>query len=167
VIGTAAWPPTAGAITRLVERVWPLVRRRVPDARLLIAGRGMQALVTDPGEGVEVVGEVPSSAAFLQRLSLLLYPLERGSGVKVKVLEAIASGIPVVTTAAGAEGIEAEGGVLVEEDDARLAEAAASILTDDAERRRRGDLARSAFELRYAPGPATEPLVALYRRMAR
>lgn len=166
LIGTAKWAPTAVAMRRLVTRVWPLVRRRVPEARLVVAGRGTSDLALPSVPGVDVVGDVVSSAAFLRGLSVLLYPLERGSGMKVKVLESIATGLPVVTTPEGAEGIEAGDGVVVASDDGQLAAAAAAILADSAERGQRGSMARRAFMQRYRPGPATEPLVDLYRRMA-
>ena len=163
LIGSAAWPPTASAIRRVVEDVWPRVRKLAPDARLRVAGRGTASLVSG-GDGVEALGEVPSAGEFLRGLSLLLYPLERGSGMKVKVLEAIASGLPVVTTASGAEGID-PGAVLVEDDLERMASAAASILRDESERRQRGADARRVFERLYTPGPATAPIVELYERM--
>jgi len=168
LIGTAAWPPTALAMRRAALDVWPAVCRAVPGARLRIAGRGTAALLGGgalPG-GVEVVGEVESASQFLRGLSLLLYPLPRGSGMKVKVLEAIACGVPVVTTSAGAEGVDGGDGVVVSDDMNALAAAAARLLGDAAERRQRGAAARQAFLRRYAPGPATEPLVDLYRRMA-
>ena len=165
LIGTAAWPPTAAAALRLVKDVWPLVRRAVPGARLRVAGRGMDALFQG-AEGVEVAGAVPSAAAFFHGLSVLLFPLARGSGMKVKTLEALASGVPVVTTPAGAEGIQGDEGVVVAEADEELANAAAAMLRDEAERRERGSAARSAFERRYSPGPATAPIVELYRRIA-
>jgi glycosyltransferase involved in cell wall biosynthesis len=167
LIGTAAWPPTEQAVRRLVRRIWPLVRRRVPEARLVVAGRGTASL-SGPASapGIDFVGEVPSAPGFFSGLSLLLFPLERGSGMKVKVLESIASGLPVVTTPAGAEGIDAGDGIAVESEDERLAAAAAQILSDDYERRERGAAARAAFERRYSPRPATEPLVGLYERMA-
>ena len=165
LIGSAAWPPTASAIRRLVSDVWPRVRRLAPHARLRVAGRGTAALVAG-AEGVEALDEVPSAGEFLRGLSLLLYPLERGSGMKVKVLEAIASGVPVVTTPSGAEGIAAEDGVIVERDPEPMAVAAASILRDESERRERGTQARGAFERLYTPGPATAPIADLYARMA-
>jgi glycosyltransferase involved in cell wall biosynthesis len=165
LIGTAAWPPTAAAMKRLVAEVWPGLRRVAPGARLRLAGRGTDALITSPAEDVEVLGAVPSAGEFLRGLSVLVYPLDRGSGMKVKVLESVASGLPVVTTAAGAEGIDAGAGVVVETESERLAEAAGRILRDEAERRERGSEGRAAFRLRYAPGPATEPLVDLYARM--
>jgi glycosyltransferase involved in cell wall biosynthesis len=156
LIGTAAWPPTAAALRTLLEDVWPRVRA---DAQLVIAGRGT--------ERFGGMGEVESSRELFQRFSLLLFPLLRGSGMKVKTLEAMASGVPVVTTTAGAEGIEPSDGVIVETEPDRLAAAATELLTDEAARRERGAAARADFERRYSPLPATKPLVDLYHRMLR
>jgi polysaccharide biosynthesis protein PslH len=165
IIGTAAWPPTEVAMRELVTDVWPRVRRQVPGAELLVAGRGTDALGL-AADGVRVLGEVPSATAFFERLSLLLFPLRRGSGMKVKTLEALASGVPVVTTAAGAEGIAPSDGVVVSEDPAELARAAAALLEDEGERAQRGAAAAFTFAERYSPAPATRPLVELYARLA-
>jgi glycosyltransferase involved in cell wall biosynthesis len=168
IIGTASWPPTASALQRLVADIWPHVRSLVPGSQLLIAGRGTASLSEgfgNPAE-LEVLGEVSSASEFLRRLSVLVYPVTRGSGVKVKVLEAVASGVPVVTTPAGAEGIEAGDGIIVETDARHIAAATAALLRDEGERRQRGEAARTEFLERYAPLPATEPLVELYRRIA-
>jgi glycosyltransferase involved in cell wall biosynthesis len=109
---------------------------------------------------------VPSADAFLRSLALLLYPAPRGSGMKVKVLEAMVCGVPVVTTPAGAEGIDPTDGVVVCETPEALVEASARLLADPQERARRGAAAREAFLARYAPEPATRPLAGLFRRMA-
>jgi glycosyltransferase involved in cell wall biosynthesis len=168
LIGQGRWPPTRAAMLRLLTRVWPLVLREHSGARLLVAGRGLEFLRTrELGPGVELIGEVPSGADFIRSLAILLFPLPRGSGMKVKTLEAIAAGVPVVTTPAGAEGIDAGEGIIVAEDDETLAGAAARLLTDAAERRRRGAAARVSFLGRYSPEPATRPLVDLYERIAR
>ena len=166
VIGTAAWPGTAGAMQRLVRRVWPLVLRLAPEAQLVLAGRGTDRLTDLAREpGVTVLGEVPSASEWLRGLSVLLFPIERGSGMKVKVLESIASGVPVVTTPPGAEGIAPNAGVVVANDDEELARAAAAILRDESERRERGAAGNGMFEERYAPLPATRSLVELYGRI--
>jgi glycosyltransferase involved in cell wall biosynthesis len=166
-IGTASWPPTAAALTRLVKEVWPLVARQVPDARLRVAGRGTDRLGL-AGPRVEILGTVPSAADFLREASLLLFPLERGSGMKVKVLEALASGIPVITTPMGAEGVDRDDGVVVVDDSdstEALANAAVRLLNDAAERRERGASAHRLFSSRYTPQQAVEPLISLYERI--
>ncbi len=164
LIGTAQWAPTAAAMRSLLADVWPRVQ--VPGARLVLAGRGTERLGLPPAPDVELVGEVESARDFFHRLSVLLFPLERGSGMKVKVLEALGSGVPVVTTPAGAEGIAPCDGVVVHAEPEALAAAAAELLTDSRARRERGAAARAEFERRFSPGPATEPLVELYARMA-
>jgi len=165
IIGTAGWPITAAAMQRLVFDLWPEVRKLAPAARLVVAGRDTKTLGL-AGPGVEVVGDVASAVDFLRGLSVLLYPLERGSGVKVKTLESLACGVPVVTTPFGAEGVDGDDGIVIATETRELASAAASILNDESERRERGAAGRAAFELRYSPLPATAPLVELYRFLA-
>src|SRR5437773_374721 len=159
LIGTADWPPTKAAIDVLLREVWPEVRRRVPDARLVLAGRGTDELGLPDAPDTELLGEVASARELFLRFSLLLFPVPRGSGMKVKVLEALASGVPVVTTPAGAEGIADNDGVLVHGSPEKLAEAAGDLLLDERARRECGSAARETFERHYSPAPATEPLV--------
>jgi len=167
LIGTAAWPPTRNALERLLGSVWPAVRAAVPEARLVLAGRGLNRVVTGPlPAGVELVGEVPSAQAFLARLSLLLYPVARGSGTKVKVLEALASGLPVVTTTAGAEGVAPSAGVAVADTDAGLSAAAVQWLADPVARAAAGAAAHRDFAERFSPAAATATLPGLYARLA-
>jgi glycosyltransferase involved in cell wall biosynthesis len=168
LIGTARWPPTQEAVVRLLSRVWPLVRARRPDARLLLAGDGMEpahfgAVADVPG--VEWLGRVELAADFLRQLGVLLYPLSRGSGAKVKVLEALALGIPVVTTPRGAEGVGGGGGLTVETDDERLAAAVLALCDDPGARREAGAAARRTFALHHSPAAAAAVVAELYERM--
>lgn len=170
LIGTAVWPPTANAVQRLLTSVWPRVLERRPQARLLLAGYGMEreAFPHLPDlPGVEWRGAVPSATDFLRELGVLLYPLGRGSGAKIKVLEALALGVPVVTTPDGAEGIGGREGLVVDVDDGALAAAAAALLDDPAARRAAGDAAHGTFTEHHAPLPATVPVVELYERMTQ
>jgi glycosyltransferase involved in cell wall biosynthesis len=147
----------------LAEDVWPRVRRIAPDAQLVVAGRATDKLGLPAA--LEVLGEVPSAREFFRGISVLVFPLRRGSGMKVKVLEAMASGVPVVTTPAGAEGIAPSDGVVVHTEPDAIAAATADLLVDEEARKQRGAAARADFESRYAPKPATEPVVELYERM--
>jgi glycosyltransferase involved in cell wall biosynthesis len=168
LIGTARWPPTGRAIERLLRRVWPLVREQRPDAELLLAGEGMERSafgdLADQG-GVRWLGQVPSATEFLRTLGVLLYPLTAGSGVKVKVLEALALGIPVITTPEGAEGLGARGGVIVEHEDRRLAAAAVRLCADRQARLAAGAEAYRTFIDHHSPYTAAAPVVELYERM--
>jgi glycosyltransferase involved in cell wall biosynthesis len=165
-IGSGGWPMTAAAAHRLVDRVWPLVRREIPEARLRVAGRRMDTLGLRAGDGVEIQGEVPSGSDFMREVSVLLFAPVGGSGTKVKVLEALASGLPVVTNATGAEGVASNDGVVVVEDNETLARAAVSILRDPEERRQRGVAGLQAFKDGHTPRVAAGMLFELYSRMA-
>jgi glycosyltransferase involved in cell wall biosynthesis len=168
LIGSAMWPPTADAVERLLTSVWPRVLEARPDARLIFAGRGMEpsAFSHLPElPGVQWRGAVRSATAFLGELGVLLYPVTRGSGTKVKVLEALALGVPVVTTPSGAEGLRAQGGVTVETDDGLLATATIALLDDLQARRAAGATAYQTFIEHHSPLQAAAPVVDLYERM--
>lgn len=171
LIGTARWPPTRGAVTRLLDSVWPLVRESNPEARLLLAGAGMEPAEfadSDTGQpGVEWFGRVPSATGFLNELGMLLYPLDSGGGAKVKVLEAMALGVPVVTTRDGAEGLPQHGGLFLAQDDEAMAGEAARLLGDLEARRKAGGEAHENFLSNHTPGVAALPVIELYERMIR
>ncbi|MCU1459973.1 MAG: glycosyltransferase [Acidimicrobiales bacterium] len=154
VIARWGWPPNR-AMLRLLLAAWPSVRDRVPGARLLLAGR---ELADDAGTGlpgVEVVGEVPAAADFLSRLGLMAFPCPPSSGPKVKVLEAMAHGVPVLTTEWGVEGIalgSTYGGGVAEPH--AFASRLAALLANPAERARLGAAARAAVFVHHAPAAA-------------
>jgi glycosyltransferase involved in cell wall biosynthesis len=168
LVGMARWPPTKHAVERLLTKVWPIVLERQPEASLRLAGQGMERAAfahLPDSRGVEWCGRVASATDFLKGIGVVLYPLTEGSGVKVKVLEALALGVPVVTTPAGAEGLGARGGVCVETEDRLLAEATLELLGDRAMRSQAGEAARRTFVEHHTPLPAAQPVIELYERM--
>jgi glycosyltransferase involved in cell wall biosynthesis len=99
------WPNREGLAWFLAE-AWPLVRRVRPQATLRLAGRGMSGFARQAAAvGVVVEGEVPDAAAFLRSGAILVVPLLSGSGVRVKVVEAMAQGRAVVATPRAIEGL--------------------------------------------------------------
>jgi hypothetical protein len=100
-----AWPANRIALTRLL-RDWPEVRRRVPGATLLIAGRGLGPV--GASAGVRVLGEVADPVDAMAQAAVLAFPCPPTSGPKIKVLDALLHGLPVVTTSSGLEGLSVD-----------------------------------------------------------
>jgi glycosyltransferase involved in cell wall biosynthesis len=151
-IGTMSWQPNVSAARFLAERVLPQVRLSIPDARLLVVGRdplpAVRALDRIPG--VTVAGGVPDVIPYLEQAHLLAVPLDSGGGTRLKILEAFAAGLPVVSTRIGAEGIAADDGthlVLAERQD--FSRAVADLLSDSARGQRIAAAARRLALERY------------------
>ena len=158
-----SWPPNRLALDWLLA-AWPKVRAALPSARLLLAGYGEAAIGTLPG--VSVLGPVADSTAVLERSAVLAFPCPPTSGPKVKVLEAASLGLPVVTTAAGAEGLELGSGAYAEVKGApgdveALANALLGVLRDPARRAGLASTARAAVEAGHAPAVAAGRRVAV------
>lgn len=108
-VGALARPENDDAIRWCIDQVWPSVVERLPDARLKVIGRGASQPLIDLVEGrsdVVLEGYVDDLALEYSRAWVCVVPLRLGAGVKVKTIEAMVAGLPVVTTSIGAEGIE-------------------------------------------------------------
>jgi glycosyltransferase involved in cell wall biosynthesis len=107
-----SWQPNAKAAEFLAREVLPAIRSRFPNARLQLVGRNPGPDVLALGElpGVEVAANVPDVGVYLGRATLLAVPLDSGGGTRLKILEAFAAGLPVVSTPIGCEGIDATNG---------------------------------------------------------
>ena len=133
--GLMSYYPNVHAVLRLVRGVLPLVRARVPHARVVVAGAdpppSIRALA---GEGVEITGRVADIRPYYARAHALVVPLAIGGGTRVKVLEALATGVPVVSTAVGCEGLDlvhAES-VLLADSDRAIANAVVRVIEQPA-----------------------------------
>jgi glycosyltransferase involved in cell wall biosynthesis len=107
-VGAMYRPENDQAARWLVSDIWPRVREAVPDSELLIVGSGPSAKLRELAgreKGVTTVGFVKDLAAVSREASVVVAPLVVGAGVKLKVIEALASGVPVVATSVGAEGL--------------------------------------------------------------
>lgn len=112
-LGALSWPPNATAATYLAKDVMPAVLQSRPDARLWLVGRNPTPAVEALGAlpGVEVHANVPDVEVFLAGATALIVPLDAGGGTRLKILEAFAAGLPVISTAIGVEGIDVRHGV--------------------------------------------------------
>ena len=134
-VGNYRHQPNVDAATFLVGEVMPLVWAQRPDQRVILAGDSptpeIEALA---GRRVEVSGYLPDLGPVYARARVSLIPLRFGAGVKGKILESLAAGVPVVTTPVGAEGIGVTGGnqALIAHDAGELALATLRVLADGA-----------------------------------
>ncbi|HEV3257735.1 MAG TPA: glycosyltransferase [Gemmataceae bacterium] len=150
LIGSMSWYPSRSAAVRLLTRLWPAIRRRVPGGKVQIVGWNAKEVLRPylPQPDVEVAENVPETRPYFERTSVFLYAPERGSGMKVKVLEAFAYGVPVVTTSEGVEGLPAQDQVhaAVCEDDEGLVERTVALLGDRARQERQRRAARELVQ---------------------
>ena len=135
-VGGFAHPPNEAALLWFAAEIMPLVRARVPAARLVVAGSNpgprVRALT---GQGAAIHADIAPAAlrALYQTARVAVAPLRYGAGVKLKTAEALREGTPLVTTAIGAQGLPGiERAVAIADDPAGFAAAVAVLLTDEA-----------------------------------
>jgi glycosyltransferase involved in cell wall biosynthesis len=107
-IGAMDWLPNKEAIDWFINDVWPHVHKTVPGFQFYFAGRNMpESYLSRSIEGITCAGEVPDADAFIADKKILIVPLRSGGGIRVKILEAMATGKLVVSTSVGMQGIDA------------------------------------------------------------
>jgi glycosyltransferase involved in cell wall biosynthesis len=164
--GDFGYEPNIDAATRLIQDILPRVRHQVPEASVQIAGpRPPEALRRLAASDVEVAGWLPDLAPVMERAACMVAPLRLGAGMKNKILEAMAAGLPVVTTPMGCDGLAVRDGehVLVGSSAADLADATVRVLVDPRLRHRLGDAARRYVREHHA----WEDVAARYERLYR
>jgi polysaccharide biosynthesis protein PslH len=144
--GVMSYAPNVAAADFLAREVFPRVRAVVPDATLALVGRSPTPRVAGLSEipGVEVTGEVPDIRPWLIASSVYVCPMVSGTGIKNKLLEAMASGLPCVATPLALQGLDVRDGreVAVAGDAAGLAAHAVRLLADGNAAERLGQAAR-------------------------
>lgn len=155
VLGTMYWPPNIEGVLWLAENVWPRVLESSPDAVLTVIGKRppaeVEALSRRFGSSVEVVGYVADPRPWLEQTAVFAVPLLSGGGMRVKIVDAWAWGLPVVTTSVGAEGLRFAPGrdaVCADAPD-RFADAVVALLGDRAARQALRSNGRRVVEERY------------------
>ena len=105
-IGAMDWIPNREGICWFLEQVWPEIHRKYPGLHYYLAGRNMPGWLREKQiPNVEVVGEVEDAIAFMRSKAILIVPLFSGSGIRIKIIEGMASGKLIISTTMGAEGI--------------------------------------------------------------
>jgi glycosyltransferase involved in cell wall biosynthesis len=149
-VGDLTWPPNADAVRHFSREIWPRVRGGAPSARAEILGRGGRAGLV-AGESISLLGEGADTRPHWARAAVAVVPLRSGGGSRLKILEAAASGVPVVSTTVGAEGLELlpDREILIADTPAAFADSILRLLREPDLRRRLGAAAREKVVARY------------------
>jgi glycosyltransferase involved in cell wall biosynthesis len=169
-LGSLEWRPNLDGVAQLLDHVFPAVQRELPQARLLLVGRNPPAWLhrTAGRPGVELHANVPDVRPFLARAGLMVVPLRIGGGSRLKILEALAAGVPVVSTRVGAEGLHlGERHFHQVEDIADLTPAILKAARSPREARERAEAGRRQVLRLYDWGELARRLVALWERVVR
>jgi len=165
-VGNFKWLPNRDAAKFLVEEIWPHIKSRLPQAKLSIVGRNPTREIFKLQQAdITVNGQVEDIRTALSSASVLLAPIRNGRGTKYKVLEAMASGVPVVTTKLGIEGIKDSHSVLVAESAVNLAKQALKILTDQSFAQRLASKAKTIVNQQYNWSVISQELDNIYKQL--
>jgi glycosyltransferase involved in cell wall biosynthesis len=165
-------PANRQGLEVFLKDIYPRVKKAVPQATFTVRGetppRGLRRLMARDSS-VSFEPTSPALGAELARATAAVVPLWAGSGIKIKILTALAHGLPVVTTPVGAEGIPArEGeGMVVAESAEAFAEAAARLLTDGERWRELSAGGRRFAERELSPAARDAEIAELYEELAR
>lgn len=161
--GTLSWPPNVEGLQHFLSSVFPPLRQRLPEARFIVAGKGapawLERLARRTG-GVEFVGSVEDAEPVYRQARVFIEASRSGGGTRLKVLNALARGLPVVATPEGAEGLDAVEGqhLLVASDAESMAEAVGRLLSDDGLWRTLSENGRTLVRSHYLAEVAYGPL---------
>ncbi|MEV6927400.1 glycosyltransferase family 4 protein [Dactylosporangium sp. NPDC051485] len=152
--GYMEWSTNEDAALWLAEEIVPRVRQTIPDVRLLLVGApSARVKALDSEAWIDVIGEVPDMHPYLAYADLLVAPLRVAGGTRIKILEAFAHHIPVVTTPIGAEGLDVTHGVhlLLAEQADDLAAACVTLLQHRDAARQLAEHAHDLYRRAYRP----------------
>lgn len=131
-IGSYAYEPNRQAANHLIQNIWPMVKKQVADAELVIAGNKPELIdsFSSPPDGVSFTGFVNDLHDLYSNINVVCCPILVGGGTRIKIIEAALHGKPVVATKIGAEGLELENGkeIILQETPDRIADACIQLL---------------------------------------
>jgi glycosyltransferase involved in cell wall biosynthesis len=168
--GAMSFPPNVTAVLHFYQAILPLIRRELPNVRLIIAGRdpsaSIAALARDPF--VTVTGFVDDMRPWLARANVMVCPMVMGSGIKNKVLEALAMARPVVSTTMGVEALDVTSGqeLMIADTPEAFAAATLALLRNPAARQRMGAAGRDLVLRRYTWDACAASYDAIYAQLA-
>jgi glycosyltransferase involved in cell wall biosynthesis len=134
-IGSMEWQANEQGVMWFLKKVWPRVLSAQPNVKFHLAGKGLSK--TDPRffqTGIVNHGEVDDAEVFMQSRGIMIVPIQAGSGIRIKSLEAMSLGVPVVSTSIGAQGLTVESGtqMIIADDPAGFSDGIIQLLLNPA-----------------------------------
>jgi glycosyltransferase involved in cell wall biosynthesis len=153
-LGALDWRPNLDALELLLDRIFPLLRAIAPDARLAIVGRSPPDWLSRRARGTEGVtlhADVPDVRLYLAQSAAMAVPLRIGGGSRLKILESLAAGLPVVSSTVGAEGLQLMAGehITIADEPEAMAHALARCLAEPAAALAQAERGRRLVASRY------------------
>jgi glycosyltransferase involved in cell wall biosynthesis len=166
--GLLDWYPNVSGIRFFVREIWPLVKSRFADARLYLAGKNPAEEVlacAHADANIVVIPNPDDMRPILGRAAVCICPLLEGGGTRLKILDALAMGKPMVTTTIGCEGLRVTHGenILVADTPREFADSLAQLFENQGLRRKIGAAGRALVEREYSWDKIREQLEQAYR----
>jgi glycosyltransferase involved in cell wall biosynthesis len=166
MIGQMKYFPNTDGVRWFLESIWEDVRTSVPDAHFTVAGRDSDKLLKpDPRRNIDVIGQFDDPTPILSDAAVVVVPLRHGSGTRVKILEAFAHGVPVVSTTIGAEGLDVVHGesILIADDPVEFAKHVAHVLQNREFAAHIAAGGRALFHAKYCPDTFSKTVLSIAR----
>ena len=168
-IGSFDWQPNIEGLTWFIHSVWPRVLEGLPDATLHIAGKSLDRVKASLPGGRNIVfdSEPADAGSFIASNDLMISPLFAGSGLRIKIIEAMSTGRPVVATPLAAQGIDAQpdSGLALAADTESFCLAVSKYLKDSEFRISAGKAAVRVVQTRFDNRFLTSGLLEFYRML--
>lgn len=166
-LGSMDWMPNQEAIEWFLENCWYEIKKSSPSLKLYLAGRGFPDSLRIDDSNIIYDEAVSNAVDYMKSKSVMIVPLLSGSGMRVKILQAFALGIPVVSTTIGAEGIECADGenILVADSPSDFISATVKLINDPALRKSIGGNARNLFMKKYSSERIAEEVIQFYKSL--
>jgi glycosyltransferase involved in cell wall biosynthesis len=170
--GSMDWLPNEDAMQYFTAEILPRIKREVPDATLTVVGRNPYASLVELGKrdsSIEVTGRVADVRPFMERAAVYIVPLRIGGGTRLKIYEAMAMEIPMVSTTIGAEGlpIKHEAELLLADTAEAFAAAVVRLLRDDVVAKELAARAASVVRSEYGWGAVATSFTDICEQAAR
>jgi glycosyltransferase involved in cell wall biosynthesis len=164
-IGAFDWQPNIDAVDWIIKEVLPIMRKTLPELQFHVAGKGSELMARWQTSGVYCHGFVPDSKEFIAQHGVFVSGLQAGSGVKMKVLEAMSVAAPMVLTAKSAEGLTDFKHKQLHQISAAFAQECLTLLTDPTARKQDSEANFNYYQRYFSPQKVQADLLHLLKQL--